>query len=289
MTSPTPRSDALRPDPGAAAAAWAERVRAGREQIDRLREADETSDFYGPMARRFAQDPRRTDDPALEVLRRLAHRGETWIDIGAGGGRYALPLALAVARVVAVEPSPSMLEVLRAGMCEHEIGNVEIIGDTWPTEPLPRADVALMAHVGYDIEDFAAFPDAAEQATGRCVAIMRASASERASFRLWPEVHGETRLAYPMLPELLTLLVARGAVPEVTLVERGMWGFDSREQMIATTRRLLGLRAGSAKDQRLVQLVDERATERDGQWEVDWSSMRDGVVTWRSPHRSEPS
>ena len=116
MTSPTPRSDALRPDPGAAAAAWAERVRAGREQSDRLREADETSDFYGPMARRFAQDPRRTDDPALEVLRQLAHRGESWLDIGAGGGRYALPLALTVARVVAVEPSPSMLEVLRAGM-----------------------------------------------------------------------------------------------------------------------------------------------------------------------------
>jgi SAM-dependent methyltransferase len=282
MTSPT-RCDSLRPTPADAAEAWAERVRAGREQLERLREVDETTDFYRSMARRFGLDPRRTDEPALETLRRLAQPGQTWLDIGAGGGRYALPLALVVDRVLALEPSPSMLEVLRAGMIEHGIDNVEIIEDRWPTEPMLSVDVALMAHVGYDIEEFAAFLDAAEEAADRCVAIMRTSASGRASFGLWPEVHGEARSPYPMLPELLTLLVARGTVPEVTLVERGMWGFGSPEQMIAPTRRLLGLRAGSEKDRRLVQLIEERATERGGQWEVDWSPMHDGIVTWDSP------
>jgi hypothetical protein len=144
----------------------------------------------------------------------------------------------------------------------------------------PMVDVALMAHVGYDIEDFGAFLDAAEAVAGRCVVVMRAAVNARASQILWPQIHGEPRQAYPMLQELLVLLVARGAVPEVTLVDRGSWGYVSREQLLESAQRLLGLAPGSAKDRLLATLVAEQATERDGQWELDWSPMPDGIVTW---------
>ena len=93
--------DPLRPSAAVAAAAWAARVRAGREQVERLREVGEPDDPYGPSARRFGRDPYRTDDPALALLRSMAGADETWLDLGAGGGRYALPLALAVRDVVA--------------------------------------------------------------------------------------------------------------------------------------------------------------------------------------------
>ncbi len=233
------------------------------------------------MAARFGQDPRRADDPALDALRRLAAPTETWLDIGAGGGRYALPLALEVARVIALDPSPSMLEVLRAGMAEHAIRNIEVVEGRWPVEPAPSVDVALMAHVGYDLEDFGRFLDAADTAADRCVVIMRTSAAARASYQLWSEVHGEERLAYPMLPELLVLLSARGVVPEVELVDRGGWGYDDPEQIVASMRVMLGLREGSAKDRRLRALVDERASERKGAWEIDWTPLQDGVVSWK--------
>lgn len=212
----------------------------------------------------------------------MARPDETWLDIGAGGGRYALPLALDVRRIVALDPSPSMLQVLRAGMAEHAIGNIEILEGTWPAEPPPRVDVALMAHVGYDLEDFDAFLDAADHAADRCVAIMRTSAAGRASYQLWSEVHGEERVAYPMLPELLVLLVARGVLPQVELVDRGGWGYDDPGQIVAAMRVLLGLREGSAKDRRLQALVAERASERDGAWEIDWTPLQDGVVRWES-------
>jgi SAM-dependent methyltransferase len=274
------RDDVLRPDRHEAAKAWRARVRAGKAQRQRLRESDEPTDFYGPMAARFGQDPRRTDEPALEVLRGMAEPDETWLDIGAGGGRYALPLALVAKRVVALDPSPSMLGVLRAGMAEHDIDDIEVLEGRWPMEPRPAVDVALMAHVGYDIEDFATFLDAAEAAAERCVVIMRTSAAGRASYAFWGDVHGEERIAYPMLPELLVLLVARGVVPEVQLVDRGSWGFDDPDQIRASMRYLLGLRPGSVKDQRLQALIDERASERDGAWEVDWTPMQDGIVSW---------
>jgi SAM-dependent methyltransferase len=272
--------DLLRPGRLEAAEAWRARVRAGRAQRQRLREADEPPDLYRTMATRFGRDPRRTDDPALEVLRGMADPAQRWLDIGAGGGRYALPLALEVRSVVALEPSPSMLDVLRAGMVEHAIENVEVIEGSWPHEPAPRADVALMAHVGYDIEDFGAFLDAAEAAADRCVVVMRTSAGARASYALWSEVHGEERIAYPMLRELLVLLVARDALPEVELVDRGSWGYDDPGQILDSMRYMLGLRAGSAKDQRLQALIDERASQRDGAWEIDWTPMQDGVVRW---------
>src|SRR3974390_1286957 len=85
-------------------AAWAERVRANRGQAERHREM-KAGDFDAPVSSLFVADPRRTDEPVLDVLQALAGPESTWLDIGAGAGRYALPLALRVKEGIAVEPS----------------------------------------------------------------------------------------------------------------------------------------------------------------------------------------
>ncbi|MEA2026339.1 MAG: hypothetical protein U9O18_06580 [Chloroflexota bacterium] len=281
MTMPT--TDPLRPTERVATEAWAARVRAGREQIERLREIEDPADFYAPMARRFARDPHRTDEPALDALRSMAEPGDTWLDLGAGGGRYSLPLALEVARVHAIDPSPSMLDVLCGGMSQYGIDNIDITAGEWPLEgDAPPADVALMAHVGYGIEAFGAFLDAAEAAVSRrCVVVMRASDADGSRDALWHEIHGEPRVPYPMLQELLMLLVARDTVPEVALVDRGTWGSADREELLDASRRQLWLRPGSTKDRALQDLVKARATERNGDWAIDWVTTQDGVVSWQ--------
>jgi ubiquinone/menaquinone biosynthesis C-methylase UbiE len=79
----------------------------------------DATDFYAPVTSLFRADPTRTDEPALASLLALVEPGDTWLDIGAGAGRYALPIARAVAstggEVIAVDPSSGML----AGL--HEI------------------------------------------------------------------------------------------------------------------------------------------------------------------------
>ena len=100
-------SDALRPAASDALRAWAARVRSNREQVEQLREANPT-DFYAPVAGMFRADPKRRDEPTLEVLRSIVQPGDGVLDIGAGGGRYALPLALQAREVIAVEPSEAM-------------------------------------------------------------------------------------------------------------------------------------------------------------------------------------
>lgn len=274
--------DALRPSAEQAAAAWADRVSADRQQVERLREVGDPADFYVAHAQRFAQDPRRTDEPALDVLLSMARADDEWLDIGAGAGRYSLPLALKARLVRAIEPSPSMLEALRAGMAQHGISNIAIDEGRWPIdEATTQADVALMAHIGYDIADFAVFLDAAEAAVSRrCVVIMRAGAATTAGHLLWPQVHGEDRVQLPMLPELVSLLMARGSMPSVTLTQRESWGFDTPEALLDASRQQLWLRPGSAKDEHLRSLLAELATERDGLWALDWRPVPDGIVSW---------
>src|SRR5215470_8451185 len=124
--------DVLRPDAAGALETWAERVRANREQAERVREGSPPRDFYAAIASDFRADPRRTGEPALDVLRSLVEPGDTWLDIGAGGGRYALPLALLARNVIAIEPSEGMQSVLKDGMAAHGITNIDIVPAHWP-------------------------------------------------------------------------------------------------------------------------------------------------------------
>jgi CTP:molybdopterin cytidylyltransferase MocA/SAM-dependent methyltransferase len=272
---------------------WARRVRANRSQVDRLREVPD-GDFYAATSSLFVADPRRSDadDPALAELRRLARRGETWLDIGAGAGRYALPLALIVREVIAVDPSPTMLAGLRAGMAEHGIDNVRVIEGRWPLpaaasdaqSPRVAADVALIAHVGYDIEAIGPFLDAMEAATRRlCVAVMTDRTPASLAEAYWPAVHGETRVPLPAMPAFVDLLRARGRAPDVRTVDRMERFFGGAEEALTSLRRQTWVAPDGPKDRRLQAALRERLVARpDGSVGLTGAPiLRVDVATWR--------
>jgi SAM-dependent methyltransferase len=275
-------SDALRPTARAALDAWAARVRANREQVEQFREAS-PADFYAGIADIFRADPRRESEPTLEALRGLVLPDETLLDIGAGGGRFALPLALMAREVVALDPSEGMLRVLREGMAEHGIANIRVISGRWPGDADNLvADVSLISHLGYDVEDIGPFLDAMEASARRmCVAVLLERPPPTPADRLWPLIHGVERAALPALPEFLTLLMARGRLPEIRLVERSPQSYTSPDVLLTWLRGQLWVTPGGAKDQKLQQLIREQAEERDGRTTLDWSPVRVGIVTWR--------
>lgn len=57
--------------------------------------------------------------------------GSRVLDIGAGPGKYAVPLAARGCGVTIVEPSPVMREVLAENMCEHGITGITVIPKRW--------------------------------------------------------------------------------------------------------------------------------------------------------------
>jgi SAM-dependent methyltransferase len=276
-------SDSLRPPVERLLADWAARVKADQEQVERAREVDDPTDFYAPVVHRFHLDPRRKGDEVLELLLNSARVEETWLDVGAGGGRYALPLALRVREVIAVEPSEAMRKTLREGARQHGVSNVRVVGEHWPMARPPVADVSLMAHIGYDIAQIGGFLDALEGATRRlCIAVMGESAMTTVATLFWHGIHGEPRVRLPALPELLMLLLARGRLPEVRLVDRVPTSFESAEEALAMARRQLWLREGSERDRRLAEWVPRALHPAPGgglTFEERRSKV--GIVTWQ--------
>lgn len=279
------------------AAEWASRVRANAEQVERVRSTPEQTDFYAPVTRMFVVDPARRDDPVLDALLALARPGETWLDIGAGAGRYALPMTSVVGRVVAVDPSASMLRALEAGALEAGITKVEAIRGRWPPDAElraeigtdPIADVALIAHVGYDHAAITPFVDAIEASARRlCVAVLMVKSPAAVAAPFWPLVHGETRIALPALAAFVELMEARGARPEVSMVasERRRW--SDRDELRTFLRRQLWTVPGTAIDDRLDAAIDKLTVKApDGSIELARGTAREiGIVTW-SP-RAQP-
>jgi SAM-dependent methyltransferase len=275
-------------------AAWADRVRANREQVDRVREVPDR-DFYAPVSSLFVADPRRTGEEALDELIALAEPDDRWLDIGAGAGRYALPLALRVREVIAVEPSASMRNALRTGKEEHGLDNVRIVAGTWPAilpelgEP-PVAEVALVAHVGYDIEAIGTFVDGMERAAGRlCVAMLTDQSPASVADPFWPVVHGMDRVPLPALPDLAELLRARGRSIDIRRVERTPRTFDSFNALATFVRRQLWITEDGEKERRFRNALTEMSRERDDDgWTLASPPVGAiGILTWTPPRQDD--
>ena len=269
-------------------ASWAARVRANREQVERIREVPDGADFYAPVRSLFRADPARTDDPVLNALLRLVRSGERWLDVGAGAGRFALPIARALdpsgGAVVALDPSTSMLESLREIAEDYAIENVRTVEARWPTaDPsVFEADVALIAHVGYDVEAIGPFVDAMEEAARRlCVAVLMERPPAAAADPFWPKVHEESRAPLPALPDLVELLEVRGRRPSITRVLTERRRFESRDALEGFVRRQLWIDPAGMKEARFQAALDELAVADSDGWSIGSLPEIDiGIVTW---------
>jgi CTP:molybdopterin cytidylyltransferase MocA/SAM-dependent methyltransferase len=273
-------------------AAWAERVLANRAQVERIREVPDGGDFYAPVRSLFRADPTRTDDPVLVALLDQAQPGDRWLDVGAGAGRFALPIARALeasgGSVVALDASPSMLESLREIAADHQILNVRTVEARWP--PVPRdgpdpdqADVVLIAHVGYDIEAIGPFIDGLEAAARRmCIAVLMDRVPASAADPFWPPVHGEPRRSLPALPEFVELLQARGRLIEIIRIPNEGRRFDSRAALEGFVRRQLWIDPAGPKEARFEAALELLAVGDGRGWLISSRSPNEiGVVIWR--------
>ncbi len=257
----------IRPSAEEAAAAYAAMVRANRVAIEAIEgPAPAGRDYWATRAPSFR--PGRAPTPELGPLFALARPGDVWLDIGAGAGRFAVPLAERVARVVAIEPSPAMRAQLREAAREAGCGNIELVEMAWPPAPgveAPVGDVALAANVLYAIEDVVGFVEAMERHARRvCAVVVFDRAPNTPVPAIWEGLWGREFRELPALRELCAVLFALGRRlqveplppqepeprPLAAVAEEYAWmyhvrpGIDGYEEKLARFRELVEQHCG---------------------------------------------
>ena len=263
---------------------WKSMVEAEHAQSERiLRHEPPPEDHWQPYAHHFRADPWRTDDFLLNRLIQAVQAHQTLLDVGAGAGRLALPLALNCRRVVTVEPSPSMAQALGEQASDLSISNVSIVQATWEEAVVEPADVVLCCHVLYVVKDVEGFVRKLEShARQRVLVVLFESSPQAQTYPLWKRVHGEDRLHLPALPEFMEVLSELDVAPQVELMPpQQSRGFDGRQQALDLLGRRLYLAPDSPEMAELESLLPDLLEEVDGSLVIRGSQpMETALVAW---------
>ncbi len=284
--NPTSADRMLRPTAAQALDAWRALVTAERIQVEALPNRPRPEDFYAPVAEHFRADPDRTDDASLNALLDLVRPDETWLDLGAGGGRYALAIARQAKQVYAVEPSEGMRAVLTDAAQQNGIANIQVFPERWPGPSVaPVADVAFISQVGYDVADIGPFLDQLEAHAQRlCAAVLFEQAPISYFASLWEPVHGEKRTLLPGMREFVNLLFARGAVPSLTWLTFEPQAFPDLDALHQAARRPIWALPDTEEDRKLGRAVRDLAVQTADGYTIGPSERHLGIATW-SPQR----
>jgi 2-polyprenyl-3-methyl-5-hydroxy-6-metoxy-1,4-benzoquinol methylase len=267
-------------------------VLAQQAQSDRLREQSAPADrtFGPPSVESFRADRERADDArVLHALSALVASDGIVVDVGAGAGRFAIPLARRVARVIAIEPSETMRNALESDAQRSGVSNIEVVASRWEEADGVSGDVVIAAHVVYPLSDIESFIRKLDAATRRHVAMVvfeRPPLSWLADF--WPHVYGEARLPAPHLPQVVEVVAELGFGPaSVELIEVEPFDLGPPEVARQKLRRRLYVAPGSPVDDRLADAMQALLEERDGVLVPRVQTpIRVGLVRW-TPSRAE--
>ena len=242
-----------------AVARWGAMVRLRREQFERLRvDRPDPEEYWRRRALNYFGAVRARHDPGEFVRRvvaacqdaeshdaRWATGAEpppaTVLDVGAGFGAVAVPVAVRGHRVTVVEPHPTMVELLHRWADEERVSDrILVVPGAWPAAVggVEPHDVVVCSHVLYPIEEVVPFIDALIAATRRtCLVAMRLAGTEQAPGELFREFHGEGRMPQPGFGDLCALLAARGLHFDATTYETdATWSYadlDEAEEVLA--------------------------------------------------------
>ena len=226
--------------------------------------------------------------PPLELLLPFIDADTTVLDVGAGWGRYAIPLARAARRVVAVEPSTALAAILHANMVAAGVGpeRLTVVAAEWLDAAVEPADVVLCANVLSPLADVAPFLAKLDRSTRRrCYVVLRATAMDTPLVGLWQELHGVPYPRETTHADAYAVLAELGIAANVTIVPAlgATWRFDSPDDAARFVRDRLWL-GPLGQDPRADTLVADwlRASlaPADDRWQIPAAVPQTAIIWW---------
>jgi len=153
----------------------------------------------------------------LDRVKARVRPQDSVLDVGAGAGAFAIPLAAMSRRVTAIEPSPSQVVHLTAAMAEAHVRNIDVVQSLWEdvdVEALGCHDLVLAVH-SFQMDDIAGALQKMCTAASHCTLLVHTaghslSALSRELFDIEPG---------PDYTYLHHILLGLGYDPEVEFVD----------------------------------------------------------------------
>jgi 2-polyprenyl-3-methyl-5-hydroxy-6-metoxy-1,4-benzoquinol methylase len=192
--------------------------------------------YWDRRAPSFARSTRTRVDDFLAVVAPFTSTRKTLIDVGAGAGRHALPLAERLEWVTAVEPSEGM----RAQIPSRD--NMTVIASTWEEAEVAPADLVICAHVLYGVEEPVPFIAKLDRSARERVFIMlRAGQMPHPATVIRERMLGAAAPRMPQFSDLFMLLMQMGMAPDVNFIRYQVaHRYADLDEALADCRSLMG-------------------------------------------------
>lgn len=207
------------------------------------------------------------------------------LDIGAGFGALALPLARRLGRVTALEPAPAMAAALRRAAARAGLDNVTVVQAAWGEwTPAPH-DLVVCAHVGPLLGPGSPLLPALRDLARRAVILVREAPGGDEKFfypELYPRLLGRPYDERRPCRDADTVgaLAELGITPAVATIEyRSDQPFDSLDEACDFWMTYMRLEGASPRAF-LRQFLAERLGRDGARW-VAPLRKRAAVIWWR--------
>ena len=256
---------------------------ASRDLMGDAKGEEEMVERWRRMARRLDAGDAAKPDTLLDFLLQKLTPEMTVLDIGAGIGRWTLPIARAVRHVTAIEPLSGMREILRERAAGQGVRNLSLVAAPWMDAEVPPHDAAIAAHATYASADLLGFVRKMEASARRlCVLALRVPAHDGIINELCAKVRGEWHDS-PNFIVGYNLLLAAGYYPHVLMEPQASrhWIDPTLEQAITRAKSHLRLGDDDRHDALIRQVLSSRlmAVEGGFRWP---DGMRSALVWWET-------
>jgi SAM-dependent methyltransferase len=253
---------------------WAERWRS--LVADRTAATGSHGDtaYWDRRAPTFARSTRGRVDEFFNVLEPHLSPRKTLIDVGAGAGRHALPLAERLEWVTAVEPSEGM----RALIPPRD--NMTVVASTWEDAAVAAADLVICCHVLYGVDEPVPFIAKMERSARERVFIMlRDGALAHPASVIRRQMPGAEEHRMPRFSDLFMLLSQMGIAPEVTFFRYpSVQRYSTLDEALADCRAFIGEEWDDSKAR---AILGEVLREEGGELVFDGGVTQVGVAHWQ--------